>query len=87
MSAADSHSGRAPTIARSLTVPLTASSPIEPPGKRIGCTTNASVVNARRASWRPSAALFEVTSPSIAASPSRASAGFSNAGTISPSTS
>src|SRR4051812_1315062 len=27
-------SGRAPAIARSLTVPLTASSPIEPPGKR-----------------------------------------------------
>ena len=41
-----SASGRAPAIARSLTVPLTASSPIEPPGKRIGLTTKLSVVNA-----------------------------------------
>ena len=39
-------SGRAPDTARSLTVPLTASSPIDPPGKRIGVTTNASVVTA-----------------------------------------
>src|SRR4051794_22245786 len=39
-------SGRAPAIARSLTVPLTASSPIEPPGKRSGLTTNESVVSA-----------------------------------------
>ena len=39
-----SASGRAPAIARSLTVPLTASSPIEPPGKRSGLTTNESVV-------------------------------------------
>ena len=39
-------SGFAPAIARSLTVPLTASSPIEPPGKRIGLTTNVSVVRA-----------------------------------------
>ena len=31
--------GRAPETARSLIVPLTASSPIEPPGKRIGLTT------------------------------------------------
>ena len=38
--------GRRPT-ARSLTVPLTASSPIEPPGKRIGLTTKLSVVSAR----------------------------------------
>ena len=37
-------SGRAPATARSLTVPLTASSPIEPPGKRSGLTTNESVV-------------------------------------------
>jgi hypothetical protein len=42
-----SASGRAPAIARSLTVPLTASSPIEPPGKRSGLTTKASVVSAR----------------------------------------
>ena len=34
-----SASGRAPETARSLTVPLTASSPIEPPGKRSGLTT------------------------------------------------
>ena len=40
-------SGSAPAIARSLTVPLTASSPIEPPGKRSGLTTYASVVMAR----------------------------------------
>ena len=37
-------SGSAPAAARSLTVPLTASSPIEPPGNRIGLTTNVSVV-------------------------------------------
>jgi hypothetical protein len=30
---------RAPDTARSLTVPLTASSPIDPPGKRSGLTT------------------------------------------------
>ena len=41
-----SASGRAPPIARSLTVPLTASSPIEPPGKRSGLTTKLSVVSA-----------------------------------------
>src|SRR3954462_2663933 len=41
-----SASGRAPATARSLTVPLTASSPIEPPGKRSGLTTNASGVMA-----------------------------------------
>ena len=44
----DSASGRAPETARSLTVPLTASSPIDPPGKRIGRTTKASVVIASR---------------------------------------
>ena len=44
-----SASGRAPATARSLTVPFTASSPIEPPGKRIGFTTKLSVVNARAA--------------------------------------
>ncbi len=37
-------SGLAPAIARSFTVPFTASSPIEPPGKRIGLTTKVSVV-------------------------------------------
>ena len=44
-----SASGRAPDTARSLTVPLTASSPIEPPGKRSGLTTKLSVVIASRA--------------------------------------
>ena len=48
ISARLSASGRAPAIARSLTVPLTARSPIEPPGKRSGLTTNESVVSARR---------------------------------------
>ena len=41
-----SASGRAPAMARSLTVPFTARSPIEPPGKRIGLTTKLSVVSA-----------------------------------------
>ena len=43
-------SGRAPETARSLTVPLTASSPMSPPGKKSGLTTYESVVNASRAS-------------------------------------
>src|SRR4051794_18744313 len=46
ISARLSASGRAPPIARSLTVPFTASSPIEPPGNRSGLTTNESVVSA-----------------------------------------
>ena len=41
-------SGLAPDTARSLTVPLMASSPIEPPGKRSGFTTKLSVVIAIR---------------------------------------
>ena len=41
-----SQSGSAPATARSLTVPLTASSPMSPPGKKSGLTTNESVVNA-----------------------------------------
>ena len=41
--------GSAPETARSLTVPFTASSPIDPPGKNSGCTTNESVLSARRA--------------------------------------
>ena len=41
--------GRAPDTARSFTVPFTARSPIEPPGKRSGFTTNESVVNASAA--------------------------------------
>ena len=44
--AAESHSGSAPATARSLTVPFTASSPMSPPGKKSGLTTNESVVNA-----------------------------------------
>ena len=70
-----SASGRAPAIARSLTVPLTASSPIEPPGNRIGLTTKLSVVIARSVS-------STVTAP---ASASAASAAEPNAGTSSPS--
>ncbi len=41
-------SGLAPETARSFTVPLMASSPIEPPGKLNGFTTKLSVVIARR---------------------------------------
>src|SRR5690349_14526312 len=46
MNAVDRNIGVAPDIARSLTVPLTARSPIEPPGKNGGLTTNESVENA-----------------------------------------
>ena len=49
MNAVDRYSGVAPDMARSLTVPLTARSPIDPPGKNIGLTTNESVENASRA--------------------------------------
>ena len=35
-------------MARSFTVPFTASVPMSPPGKKIGRTTKASVVKARR---------------------------------------
>ena len=48
ISAADRNERPAPIIARSFTVPLTASSPMFEPGKNVGVTTNASVVNARR---------------------------------------
>ena len=41
--------GSAPETARSFTVPFTASSPIDPPGKNSGCTTNESVLSASRA--------------------------------------
>ena len=41
--AAESQRGTAPAMARSFTVPCTARWPIEPPGKRRGCTTNESV--------------------------------------------
>jgi hypothetical protein len=70
-----SASGRAPATARSLTVPLTASSPIDPPGKRIGLTTKLSVVSAT--------AMPPIdTEP---ASASAASAGEAKAGTNRPS--
>ncbi len=53
--------GMAPHIARSFTVPLTASSPMDPPGKKMGETTKLSVVKAVRPlssrmapSWRRS---------------------------------
>ena len=49
MNPADRASGRAPAIARSLTVPFTASSPMSPPGKKSGRTTKESVVNASAA--------------------------------------
>ena len=45
----DRCAGVAPLIARSLTVPLTARCPIEPPGKNSGRTTNVSVEKAIRA--------------------------------------
>ena len=70
MSPAESASGRAPHIARSFTVPCTASEPMSPPGKKSGWTTNESVVKARRA---PPASR-------IAPSCSSRSAGLSNAG-------
>src|SRR5664280_2625974 len=49
MRPAESASGCAPHIARSFTVPCTASEPMSPPGKKSGLTTNESVENARRA--------------------------------------
>ncbi len=70
-----SASGRAPATARSLTVPLTASSPIDPPGKVIGLTTKLSVVSATS------------TPPieTVPASASAARAGEAKAGTKRPS--
>src|SRR4051794_3635757 len=55
-------SGRAPATARSLTVPLTASSPIEPPGKRSGLTTNESVVMTMPPA-APASAIVSSTAP------------------------
>ncbi len=46
MKPADRYSGVAPATARSLTVPLIARSPMLPPGKNSGETTNESVVSA-----------------------------------------
>ena len=70
-----SASGRAPAIARSLTVPLTASSPIEPPGKRSGLTTKLSVVIASSCRRRDRAGVAELAP----------AASLPNAGTSSPS--
>ena len=70
--------GRAPDTARSLTVPLTASSPIEPPGKRIGVTTKASVVIATH---RPP------TSTQRGVAEGARAPSLANAGTNTPSTS
>ena len=54
MNAVERNNGVAPDIARSLIVPLTARSPIDPPGKNIGLTTKESVEKASRApSTRP----------------------------------
>ena len=62
MKVTTSASALAPETARSFTVPLTASSPIEPPGKRSGLTTKLSVVMATRAPLR-----FEVSGVAQAA--------------------
>ena len=72
ITAHDSHSGRAPATARSLTVPHTERYPRSPPGKTDGSTTKASVVKASRPGG---------SSGSSAASESAARAGLSNAGT------
>ena len=53
MNAAERNRGRAPPTARSFTVPWTASLPMSPPGKKIGRTTNESVVNANRGALGP----------------------------------
>jgi len=70
MKAVDSTRGVAPAIARSLTVPFTARSPIEPPGKNIGFTTKESVENAKRTP----------ATDTMAESPIPASAAVPNAG-------
>ena len=48
MNAAERKRGSAPPTARSLTVPQTARRPMSPPGKKMGRTTNESVVKASR---------------------------------------
>ncbi len=63
MKEALSASGRAPAVARSFTVPQTASLPISPPGKKIGSTTKASVVNANSPGVRSRAASSPGGSP------------------------
>ena len=58
-----SASGRAPATARSLTVPFTARSPIEPPGKRSGLTTKESVVMTMSPAAPASAMVASVSPP------------------------
>ena len=59
MSVAIKATGRAADTARSFSVPFTASSPIEPPGKRSGFTTNPSALVAIRVPPIESAAASE----------------------------
>ena len=56
----------APIIARSLTVPETASRPMSPPGKKIGCTTCESVVTTSQRSPSRSAAPSSIAPSPIA---------------------
>ena len=70
MKAAERHTGTAPLMARSLTVPFTASSPMLPPGKNSGVTTKESVVNATREPFTSTTAWSSI----------RRSSGLSNAG-------
>ena len=75
MSDSVSATGLAPAIATSLSVPLTASSPIVPPGKLIGLTTKESVV----------IAMLPPSTETVPASASASSVGLANAGTSRPS--
>ena len=74
MNPAESHSGRAPAMATSLTVPCTDRQPMSPPGKNSGETTWLSVAIT---SWPPSASSGGVVS--TAWSSRAASAGLSKA--------
>ncbi len=76
--AAEIQDGTAPDIATSLQVPCTASSPMDPPGKRLGCTTNESVDIASRS---------PPGSVRTAPSPSDSSSGLRNASMNTASTS
>ena len=77
-----SATGRAPETDRSLTVPLTASSPIDPPGNRSGLTTKLSVVSATRA---PSSAIVPASPRAASVRVPERSDGAVNAGTSNPS--
>jgi len=76
MSVAIKAIGRAADTAKSFNVPLTASSPIEPPGKRSGRTTKPSAV----------VAIFTLPSGNVAASVNACKIGFEKYGAIRPST-